>query len=290
MTMTSRTILTLVLALALLLAGCGDGEESTTDGTSNTTVSRGRDVAPETVDDSALRDPVDVDAIEIAYGETEDELLRGYFVYPSDMVEPLPAVIVVHEWWGLNDAVRKAATKIAEQGYMVLAVDLFQGQTASSTADASALARQLLETPGFAEKNLRAAHGFLTEAAGAPTVATLGWSLGGYWAVEATRFLPDQFAAAVVYYGQPDADPDMVSAISAPGLGRYGGADRSIPAESVRAFREQAQALDKSVEVIIYPKANHGFANPDDSRYANRTAEQAWRRTAAFLDRYLRTS
>ena len=81
MTMTSRTILTLVLALALLLAGCGDGEESTTDGTSNTTVSRGRDVAPETVDDSALRDPVDVDAIEIAYGETEDELLRGFLPY-----------------------------------------------------------------------------------------------------------------------------------------------------------------------------------------------------------------
>ncbi|MEO1319422.1 MAG: dienelactone hydrolase family protein, partial [Pseudomonadota bacterium] len=163
-------------------------------------------------------------------------------------------------------------------------------QTASSTADASALARQLLETPGFAEQNLRAAHTFLTEAAGAPTVATLGWSLGGYWAVEATRFLPDQFAAAVVYYGQPDSDPDMVSAISAPVLGLYGGADRSIPAESVRAFRKQAQALDKSVEVIIFPKANHGFANPDDSRYDNRTAEQAWRRTAAFLDRYLRTS
>lgn len=288
MTMTSRTILTLVLAL--LLAGCGGDGDTTTDGTSNATASRGRDAAPETLDDSALRDPVDVDAIEIPYGETEDALLRGYFVYPSAMVEPLPAVIVVHEWWGLNDAVREAATQIAEQGYMVLAVDLFQGQTASSTADASALARQLLETPGFAEQNLRAAHTFLTEAAGAPTVATLGWSLGGYWAVEATRFLPDQFAAAVVYYGQPDSDPDMVSAISAPVLGLYGGADRSIPAESVRAFRKQAQALDKSVEVIIFPKANHGFANPDDSRYDNRIAEQAWRRTAAFLDRYLRTS
>lgn len=289
--MRSRTVLTLVFALQLLLAGCGGGDDNAAEGSAPKAADRGgREPAPEALDTSMLREPVEVEGIEMPYGETEDALLRGFFVYPSDMVEPLPAVIVVHEWWGLNDAVRQAATRIAEQGYMVLAVDLFQGETASSTADASVLARKLLETPGFAEQNLRAAHAFLKDAADAPKVATLGWSLGGYWAVEATRFLPDAFAAAIVYYGQPDADPDMVSNISAPVLGLYGGADRSIPAESVRAFRDQAKALDKPVEVVIYPRANHGFANPDDSRFDNRTAEQAWRRTAEFLNRYLRAT
>lgn len=289
--MRSRTVLVLVVALQLLLAGCGGGNDRAAEERAPQTTDRGsREPAPEALDTSMLREPVPVEGIEMPYGETEDALLRGFFVYPSNMVEPLPAVIVVHEWWGLNDAVREAATRIAEQGYMVLAIDLFQGETASTTADASVLARKLLETPGFAERNLRAAHSFLTEAADAPTVATLGWSLGGYWAVEATRFLPDEFAAVVVYYGQPDADPDMVATISAPVLGLYGGADRSIPAESVRAFREQAKALDKPVEVVIYPRANHGFANPDDSRYDNRTAEQAWRRTAEFLNRYLRAT
>jgi carboxymethylenebutenolidase len=237
-----------------------------------------------------LREPVDVEAIEIPYGETEDDLLRGYFVYPADMVEPLPAVIVVHEWWGLNDSVRAAASRIAAQGYMVLAVDLFRGETATSTSDASTLARKLLEEPGFAELNLRAAQAFVSDAAGAPAVATLGWSLGGYWAVEATRFLPDTFSAAVAYYAQPDDDADTVASISAPVLGLFGGQDRSIPIDAINAFQDQAKALEKPVEVVIFPRGNHGFANPDDARFDERIAEQAWRRTAEFLDRHLRAS
>lgn len=289
--MRSRAFLALSLAAQLAVAGCGGPDEAAkSSSASSSGAERRASAAPAALDDSMLRDPVEVEAIEIPYGETGDDLLRGYFVYPADMVEPLPAVIVVHEWWGLNDSVREAASRIAAQGYMVLAVDLFRGETAASTVEASALARKLLEEPGYAEQNLRAAHAFVSDAAGAPSVATLGWSLGGYWAVEATRFLPDAFSAAIAYYGQPDDDADTVSSISAPVLSLFGGADRSIPIEAVRAFEAQAKALDKSVEVVVFPRGKHGFANPDDSRFDERIAEQAWRRTAAFLDRYLRTS
>lgn len=288
--MRSKALLALLAAVQLTIVGCGGSDEPVESGSASSTGERTSSAAPAKLDDSMLRDPVDIEAIEIPYGETEDDLLRGYFVYPADMVEPLPAVIVVHEWWGLNDSVRDAASRIAAQGYMVLAVDLFRGETATSTSDASALARKLLEEPGFAEKNLRAAHTFVSDAAGAPSVAALGWSLGGYWAVEATRFLPDSFSAAIAYYSQPDDDADTVSSISAPVLSLFGGQDRSIPADAVRAFEAQARALDKPIEVVIFPRGKHGFANPDDSRYDERIAEQAWRRTAAFLDRYLRTS
>ena len=289
--MKSKALLALLLALPLAIAGCGGSDEGAgTTGTASSGSERSAQAASGTLDDSMLREPVEVEAIEIPYGETEDDLLRGYFVYPAGMVEPLPAVIVVHDWWGLNDSVRAAASRIAAQGYMVLAVDLFRGETATITSDASALARKLLEEPGFAEQNLRAAQRFVSDAAGAPAVAMLGWSLGGYWAVEATRFLPDTFSAAVAYYGQPDADPDAVAAISAPVLGLFGSQDRSIPTDAVRAFEEQARALEKPVEVVIFPRGKHGFANPEDSRYDKRISEQAWRRTAAFLDRYLRAS
>ena len=97
----------------------------------------------------------------------------------------------------------------------------------------------------------------------------------------------DTFAAAVVFYGQPDSDPDAVSAVSAPVLGLYGGSDRSIPAADVRALRDQARELEKSFEIVIYPDANHGFANPEDPRYDRDAATQAWRRVAEFLRQYL---
>lgn len=289
--MTSKRLLALLLAVPLAVAGCGGSDEgAAAGGASSSGTERSAQVEPGTLDDSMLREPVDVEAIEIPYGEIGDDLLRGYFVYPADMVEPLPAVIVVHDWWGLDGRVRAAASRIAAQGYMVLAVDLFRGETATSAADASELARKLLEEPGFVEQNLRGAHTFVSDAAGAPSVATLGWSLGAYWAVEATRFLPDAFSAAIAYYGQPDDDPETVASITAPVLALFGGQDRSIPRDAVDAFRGQAEALGKPVEVVIFPRGNHGFANPDDARYDERIAEQAWRRVAAFLDRYLRAS
>ena len=282
--MRSRWYLALALVLQLAAGGCG-GEPAPDAALPDAPPARPAAASADPV--AAPADALSVDSLQIPYGETEDDLLYGFFVYPSNMVEPLPAVIVIHEWWGLDDSVRDAAARIAAQGYMVLAVDLFRGETASTTAEASALARKLLEEPGFAERNLRSAHAFLTDGAGAPEIATLGFSLGGYWALEATRFMPEQFAAAVVFYGQPDAEEDVVAAITAPVLGLYGGDDRSIPAADVRAFREQAEALDKTVEIVIYPGANHGFANPDDSRYDAAAAALSWQQVAAFLERYL---
>lgn len=275
--------------VAIALVACGDDSTSGSGEVQpRASAAQSAPVAPLDADLPPLREPVAVDAIEIPYGETEDALLRGYFVYPTGMLAPLPAVIVVHDWWGLDDAVRQAASDIAAQGYMVLAVDLFRGETAKSTEAASQLARQLLEAPGFAESNLRAAHQFLTEAAGAPRIATLGWSLGGYWALESTRFLPDAFSASVVFYTQPLEGERRIAAITTPVLGLYGGSDTSIPAETVRAFRDQAVEAGKQVETAIYADARHGFANPADPRYDEGTTARAWRRAMAFLDRYLR--
>lgn len=283
--MARRFAILLLLLQTLALAGCGGDDTAPPPGGADAQAPAAtvRDAdAAETLDPA-----VPVDSLQIPYGETGEDLLYGYFVYPSGMVAPLPAVIVVHEWFGLNDSVRNAAARIAGQGYMVLAIDLFRGETAETSADASVLARRLLEEPGFAEMNLRAAHTFLTDGAGAPSVATLGWSMGAYWALEASRFMPDDIEAVVVYYGQPDSDPGSVGSIAAPVLALYGGADRSIPTDSVRALQEQAKALEKPLQAIIYAGAQHGFANPDDARYDATAAARAWQEVTTFLGQHL---
>ena len=234
-------------------------------------------------------DPLAVATLEISYAETKDGLIRGYFVYPESMVAPLPGIIMIHEWWGLNEPVKQSAAKLASAGYIVLAIDLFDGDDAIPHAQAAALSRRLLDDPAAADANIIAAHEFLRQAAGAPAVGVIGWSMGGYWSLKSTRLLEDKIAAAVVYYGQLDEDDEKIAAISAPVQALYAGDDRSIPPQTVRNFRERADALNKEIDVYIYPGVKHGFANPDDPRHDADTAAKAWARTFSFLEQHLKS-
>ena len=119
----------------------------------------------------------------LPYAEVDDELVYGHFVFPADMVDPLPGVIVIHEWWGLDDGVRAMADRIAAEGYVVLALDLFSGQSTRSPAAAREMMVEVVENPELAEENIRQAYQFLVDSGQAPKIGAIGWDFGGGWAL-----------------------------------------------------------------------------------------------------------
>ena len=223
----------------------------------------------------------------LPYAEVGDELVYGYFVFPSDMIEPLPAVIMIHEWWGLNDNIRAMADRLAGEGYIVLAVDLFRGEVATTAAAARQLMLRVVENPQPASDNIRAAYAFVNDIAGAPRIASLGWCFGGGWSLNAAMLLPNELDAAVIYYGQVTDDEEQLGPVNVPILGLFGAKDTGIKVASVQAFDAALERLRKPHEIHIYPDADHAFANPTGRAYNAKVADDAWQKTLDFLTRTL---
>ncbi|MDH4046866.1 MAG: dienelactone hydrolase family protein [Gammaproteobacteria bacterium] len=223
----------------------------------------------------------------LPYAEVDEELVRGYFVFPADMVDPLPAIIVIHEWWGLNDGIRAMADRLAGEGYIVLAVDLYGGKVAEQVDESRKLMLQVVENPESANENLRQAYSWLKNTAGAPRIGSLGWCFGGGWSLNTALLFPDELDAAVIYYGQVTDDRDRLEPLNVPILGLFGANDRGITVESVNAFSAAMDNLGKNYEIEIYPNAGHAFANPTGNNYDPAVAELAWQRTINFLKFHL---
>jgi carboxymethylenebutenolidase len=226
----------------------------------------------------------------LPYAEVNDELVYGHFVFPVDMVEPLPAVIVIHEWWGLNDGVRAMADRIAAEGYIVLAVDLFGGESTESPARARELMLPVVENPEPAKENIRQAYAFVRDTAGAPAVASLGWCFGGGWSLNAALLFPTDLDAAVIYYGQVTDDAEQLQTLEVPILGIFAAEDRGVAVETVTRFEKALKELRKDFEIRIYPGVGHAFANPSGRTYNAAAAEDAWNLTTDFLKRHLATA
>ena len=284
-----RVILTGLFSLVFAVSACDPGGARTTE----TDTQTGRDtvdaMSREHAGDSTqaseaakIEPAQSVDSETLAYADVNDELVYGYLAYPSGVTEPLPAIVMIHEWWGLNDNIRAMANRLAAEGYMVLAVDLYGGETATTAAAARVKMLQVVENPGSARENLRQAVGFL-KIAGAPGIASLGWCFGGGWSLNTAMLFPADLDATVIYYGQVTADEGKLAAIDAPLLGLFGAVDRGITVESVNAFEAALQRLRKEYEIHIYPGVGHAFANPTGNNYNREVAEDAWRRTLEFL-------
>lgn len=223
----------------------------------------------------------------VVYHTVDGQEIEGWLARPDNATGNLPALIVIHEWWGLNDNIRSTADRLAGEGYIVFAVDLFSGGVASSPAEARELMVQVVEDPEAANDNLRAAYEFVTEIVGAPRVGSLGWSFGGAWSLNTARLYPEELDAIVIYYGQVTDDEAILRPINAPILGLFAEGDTDITVASVEAFRDALNRLRKNYEVHIYPEVGNAFANPTDSNYDPATAEDAWQRTLEFLKHHL---
>jgi len=206
------------------------------------------------------------------------------FLAKPDMEGPFPAVILIHEWYGLNEWIQDNAKEFAQRGYTALAIDLYRGKVATSSDEAHELMRGLPEDRVV--KDLRAAFNVLRERDDVypDRIGTIGWCMGGGYALAAATAV-EGLAAAVVCYGRILSEPEEIKKITCPVLGIFGEKDRGIPAASVKTFERQAQQLDKNVRVAVYPNAGHAFMNPNNKGgYNEQTAAAAWQRIFAFFD------
>ncbi len=239
---------------------------------------------------STVAPGVNVTGEDVTYGTAADgSALHGYLAHPTKPGRhPLPGVVAIHEWWGLNDNVRATARRWAGEGYSVLAVDLYGGKSATVPDSAQRLMLAVMANPDQALANLTAANAYLRGTQHAPKVGTVGWCFGGGWSIRNALFNASQIDAAVAYYGPPDLDRSHLAMLRAPFLGLYGGADQGIPVAQVTELHAVLDSLGKTSEFRIYDGAKHAFANPSGPAYNAAAADDAWGRATAFFARYLK--
>lgn len=270
------------IALFALIA-CGGGQDDYVDR-----------MATEHAEDAPTANPMSagepasgINGQEVAYASIDGQAITGYLASPTGVDGPRPGILVIHEWWGLNDNIRAMADKLAAEGYHALAVDLYGGRTAESADRARELMSAAMEEAARAEQNLTSAHTYLRDELGAATTGVLGWCFGGTWSLRTALMLGEDLDAAVMYYGQVVTDRDRLAALEAPLLGLFGEEDGGIPIEGVRQFRSILADLSPNSEVVIYPGSGHAFANPSGRNYQAEAAEDSWQRTVAFFARHL---
>jgi len=198
------------------------------------------------------------------------------------------AVIVIHEWWGLNDWAKEQAVKISEQGFVALAVDLYRGKVAADPAEAHELSRGLPSDRAI--RDLMAAFDYLgTRKDVTPYhIGVIGWCMGGGYALQLAIHQP-RLAAVVVNYGALPTDPNDLQQIRAPVLGNFGADDKGITPADVQAFEKTMKNLNQRVDLKVYDGAGHAFENSNNqSGYRPEAAADAWTRTVNFLNNFLK--
>ncbi len=211
-----------------------------------------------------------------------DDAVSGVLYTPQGK-GPFPAIVVIHEWWGLNDWVKNQASKLADQGYITLAIDLYRGKVATTPEVAHELMRGVPEDR--ANRDLRAAVEFLKSQANVnkTRLGSIGWCMGGGYSLDVALQEPE-LAADVINYGHLATETSSLKKINAPILGLFGGKDQGITPDDVHAFEKQMKALGKQVDIHIYPDAGHGFENPvNKDGYRADDAADAWKRTVDFF-------
>ena len=211
-----------------------------------------------------------------------DETVQAV-LYVPDGKGPFPGIVAIHEWWGLNDWVKEQASKLADQGYVTLAIDLYRGKVATTPEQAHEIMRGVPEDR--AKRDLRAAVEFLKSQSNMrqDRVASIGWCMGGGYSLDVAMQEPT-LTAAVINYGHLASDPESLKPIHAAMLGIFGGQDQGIPVDDVKKFEQALKQQGKKVEIVIYPNAGHGFENPNNKAgYRPDDAADAWKRTLSFL-------
>lgn len=195
--------------------------------------------------------------------------------------EKAPAVILIHEWWGLNDQIKAVAAELATMGYIALAVDLYGGKVGTTPDEAKALMGEL--KPEIATETMVGWVDFLRKhERSTGKVATLGWCFGGGWSLNTSIATPVD--ATVIYYGNVAKSADDLKTLQGPVQGHFGELDKSINKEMVSGFEKAMEEAGKKDQLTVYwYDADHAFANPTGARYDEADAKLAWERTTEFL-------
>ena len=199
-----------------------------------------------------------------------------------------PAVVMIHEWWGLNENIEHMADVLAGHGYVVFAVDLYDGEVATDSSRAAELSGRVRNDPDEAvAKMSRAVSGLRALEYTTDEVASLGWCFGGGQSLQLS-LSEAELNATVIYYGTLATDAETLRHVDAPVLGIFGAEDEVVGLENVRAFEATLDELGVEHEVYVYEGADHAFANPSGQRFEPEATRDAWSKTLRFLDAHLR--
>ena len=227
-------------------------------------------------------------AEEKASFKSGEETATGVLVTPEGK-GPFPAVVVIQEWWGLNDWVKEQARALAKEGYVALAVDLYRGKVTDKQEEAHQLMSGL--PPDRAMRDLKAAFSHLAARKDVrkDRIGAIGWCMGGRYTLALATEEPTM-AAVVAYYGAPPTDEAAIARIKAPVLGNFGAEDKGPSPDQVNAFGTAMKKAGKSSDLKIYDGAGHAFANVNNpwGGYREAAAKDAWARTTAFFAKYLK--
>jgi carboxymethylenebutenolidase len=210
----------------------------------------------------------------VSYDDSE-----GFLAMPTAEGQ-FPGIVMIHEWWGLNENIREMADKLASHGYVVLAVDLYNGNVAKTSDEARKLISSFDQNLGI--ENMNAAASFLQENYDVTALGSIGWCFGGGQSLN-LALNNNNMDATVIYYGQLQTDIEVLSKINWPVLGIFAGLDQGIPIQSVNDFETSLNELAISNEIHIYPNVNHAFANPSGERYSPDESKDAWQKTLNFF-------
>lgn len=222
---------------------------------------------------------------EVAIPSGSDQVV-AYLAKPKGQ-GPFPALVVIHEWWGLNSQIRGMADQLSRQGYLSLALDLYRGKVADTPELAHELMRGLPEDRAL--RDLAAAFAYLKASPDVypDRIGSIGWCMGGGYSLKLAMAEPT-LAACAVYYGSLPTEPASLATIQAPLIGFFGEKDEGIPEAAVLAFETAMRKQGKSAEVHVYRNAGHGFANSEGKSYHREAAEDAWNKLMAFLGKHLK--
>ncbi|HFC04445.1 MAG TPA: dienelactone hydrolase family protein [Rhizobiales bacterium] len=206
-------------------------------------------------------------------------IANGYFVKPKT-TKPA-TIILIHEWWGLNDQIKAVANDLAEQGYLAYAIDLYGGKSTRKAEEASRLmdAVDPVKATAMLATAINHFHQFPHSNG---KVGTIGWCFGGGWSLNASIAAPVD--ATVIYYGNLNRSETDLAKLKGPVLGHFAEQDGWINPEMVAGFKARMAKANKadSLQTFTY-SADHAFANPTSARYDAKDAALAWQRTLAFF-------
>ncbi|AMK76601.1 dienelactone hydrolase [Methylomonas methanica] len=215
---------------------------------------------------SGLQAALQEQAVSYTAGDTT---LKGYLVWDDTKGDKQPGVLVVHEWWGLNDYARQRARMLAELGYTALAVDMYgDGKSSEHAAEATTFMNSVVERAGVSQLRFTAALALLKKQASVDQgkIAAIGYCFGGATVLNMARLGTD-LAAVVSFHGNlVTQTPARAGQVKARVLVLNGAADEFVTADSITAFEKEMTQAGVDYRFVNYPGVRHSFSNPDADR------------------------
>ncbi|MES2764254.1 MAG: dienelactone hydrolase family protein [Bacteroidota bacterium] len=202
---------------------------------------------------------------------------RAYFLKTPKASSKV--VFVFHEYWGLNDYIKREAQRIQKDlgDVTVYAIDLYDGKIATTAEDAGKFMQAVKE-----DRARAIIEGAIAKAGSEAKIATIGWCFGGGWALQAAIMAGSQTQGCIIYYGMPETDVAVLKTLQAPVVGHFASKDAWITPAIVADFKKNMKAAGKKLTVHMY-NADHAFANPSNPKYNKSLSAQAYKKSIAFF-------